>query len=209
MMTAERFAATFDVPRGTIDRLIRYDALLRDWQERMNLVGPATLPTIWDRHFADSAQLSRLVEPGLSWLDIGAGGGFPGLVLAAMDWGQFTLVESVQKKCRFLEAVVEELRLSASVSIVCARIEALPTLGVDVATARAAAPLDTLFEWSIRHVRPGGRFIFPKGRSFAEELEAAERRFAFDHDLIESLTDPEARIILATNLARLHRKARE
>jgi 16S rRNA (guanine527-N7)-methyltransferase len=206
-MTAERFAASFDVPRGTIDRLLRYESLLRDWQGRMNLIGPATLDCLWERHFIDSAQLSALVEPGRHWLDIGAGGGFPGLVLAAMDWGQFTLVESVQKKCRFLEAVVEALQLSSTVSILCARVEALPTLGVDLATARAAAPLETLFDWSIRHVRPGGRHLFPKGRNFAAEIMAAERRFQFDHDLIESRTDPQARIILATNLARNHRKA--
>lgn len=176
--------------------------MLRAWQERMNLVGPATLDAVWQRHFADSAQLARIVEPGRKWLDMGAGGGFPGMVLAAMDWGQFILVDSIAKKCRFLDALASEMQLK-NVRVLCARVESLKTLGVDVVTARAAAPLATLFDWGIRHVRPGGQFVFPKGRNFAAEIAEAETRFAFDYDLVQSATDPDARIIVARNLGRL------
>jgi len=204
-MAPDEFQAVFDVPRGTLDKLLAYERLLIDWQTRMNLVGPGTLPDIWGRHFADSAQLSRHVAAGRHWLDIGAGAGFPGLVLAAMDWGRFTLVESVQKKCRFLQAAVDELQLSATVSIICERIEALPTLGVEVATARAAAPLRTLFDWSLRHVRPGGVHVFPKGRNWAEEVESSAEGFAFDLETRDSITDPDARILLARNLKRRSR----
>ena len=201
-MNPDEFQVAFDVPRGTLDRLLTYERMLLDWQTRMNLVGPATLPDIWSRHFADSAQLTTVVEAGRSWVDIGAGAGFPGLVLAAMGWGTFTLVDSVQKKCRFLQAVVDELHLSSTVSVLCARIEALPTLGAEVATARAAAPLGTLYDWSIRHVRAGGRHVFFKGRNWAEEVEIAERRFAFDLELRDSMTDPDARILVARSLKR-------
>lgn len=202
-MTPDAFQAEFDVPRGTIDALARYAALLTDWQQRMNLVGPATLDDIWGRHFADSAQLIRHVPKGQSWLDMGAGGGFPGLVLAALGWGRFTLVDSIAKKCRFLEAVRDELGLRDSVTVICGRVEGLPTLGVQVATARAAASLDKLLDWAIRHVRPGGLFVFPKGRRWAEEVEEAERRFLFDLETRDSLTDPDARILLVRNLKRL------
>ncbi|WP_237831153.1 16S rRNA (guanine(527)-N(7))-methyltransferase RsmG [Sandaracinobacteroides sayramensis] len=202
-MRPEEFQAEFDVPRGTMDKLARYAELLVEWQEKMNLVGPATLTDIWGRHFADSAQLVRHVPQGQSWLDIGAGGGFPGMVLAAMGWGRFTLVDSIAKKTRFLEAVRDELNLRENISIVCGRVEKLPTLGVQVATARAAASLDQLFDWAIRHVRPGGLFVFPKGRRWAEEVEEAERRFLFDLETRDSLTDPEARILLVRNLKRL------
>lgn len=204
-MTPEAFESEFSVPgspldRGTIEALGRYEALLIDWQTRMNLVGPATLSDIWFRHFADSAQLSRLVPKGKSWLDIGAGGGFPGLVLSTMGWGQFTLVDSIAKKCRFLEAVRDELKLDAK--IVCARVESLPTLGVEVATARAAAPLVTLFDWAIRHLRPGGLCIFPKGRRWAEEVEEAKDKFSFDFEAHASMTDAGAHILVCTNLGR-------
>lgn len=201
-MTPEAFAEAFDVPRGTIDKLGRYEQLLVEWQARMNLVGPATLSDIWTRHFADSAQLTRLTPKGLAWLDMGAGGGFPGLVLATMGWGRVTLVESIAKKCRFLEAVKDALALE-QVSILNARVEQLPTLGIDVATARAAASLDKLFDWGIRHVRPGGQFVFPKGRRWAEEVDAARTKFRFDLETFPSMTDPDARILVARNLKRL------
>lgn len=191
----------FGATPAQMDRLSRYEALLRDWQTRMNLVGPATLDDVWGRHFVDSAQLVKLLPRGASWLDMGAGGGFPGLVLAALDWGRFTLVDSVAKKCRFLEAVRDELGLG-NVSIVNARVEALPTLGVEVVTARATAPLATLFDWGIRHCRPGGLFVFPKGRRWTEEVEEAEQRFSFDLRTFPSMTDPEARILVARNCKR-------
>ncbi len=168
----------------------------------MNLVGPATLGAVWERHFADSAQLTRLVPKGKSWLDMGAGGGFPGLVIASLDWGSLTVVESVAKKCRFLEAIRDDLGL-ANVTVLNARVEQLPTLGVEVATARATAPLETLFDWAIRHVRPGGTFLFPKGRRWAEEVVAARTKFLFDLEAFPSMTDPDARILVAHNVKRL------
>jgi 16S rRNA (guanine527-N7)-methyltransferase len=201
-MTPEAFAAAFDVPRGTIDALARYQELLIEWQQRMNLVGPATLEDVWGRHFADSAQLVRYVPAGKTWLDIGAGGGFPGLVLAAMGWGRFVLVDSIAKKCRFLEAVRDALGLT-NVTIRNARVELLPTLGVDIATARAAAPLEILFDWAIRHVRPGGTFVFPKGRRWSDEVDAARTKFLFDLETFPSMTDSDARILVAHNLKRL------
>jgi 16S rRNA (guanine527-N7)-methyltransferase len=201
-MTPEAFAAAFDVPRGTIDALTRYQELLIEWQQRMNLVGPATLEDVWGRHFADSAQLVRYVPAGKTWLDIGAGGGFPGLVLAAMGWGRFVLVDSIAKKCRFLEAVRDALGLT-NVTIRNARVELLPTLGVDIATARAAAPLEILFDWAIRHVRPGGTFVFPKGRRWSDEVDAARTKFLFDLETFPSMTDSDARILVAHNLKRL------
>lgn len=202
-MTPDAFQTEFSVPRGTMESLERYAALLVDWQDRMNLVGPATLTDIWGRHFADSAQLVRHVPQGRSWVDIGAGGGFPGMVLAAMGWANVTLVDSIAKKTRFLEAIRDELNLQDRVTVVCGRAESLPTLGVQVATARAAAPLDKLLDWAIRHVRPGGLYIFPKGRRWAEEVEEAERRFLFDLETRDSLTDPEAKILLVQNVRRL------
>jgi 16S rRNA (guanine527-N7)-methyltransferase len=119
-----------------------------------------------------------------------------------MDWGRFVLVDSVAKKCRFLEAVKDELGL-ANVTVLNTRVEVLPTLGADVVTARAAAALDILFDWGIRHVRPGGLFVFPKGRRWADEVDAARTKFCFDLDTFPSMTDPEARIVVARNLKRL------
>ena len=99
MSDRSAFLDRYDVPRETIAALDIYASLLADWQQRMNLVGASTLPQLWHRHFADSAQLLPLAGDGKTWLDIGAGAGFPGLVIALLDRSaKITLVESVGKK---------------------------------------------------------------------------------------------------------------
>lgn len=201
----EGFAAEFDVPRGTIEQLHRYAKLLVDWQQRMNLVGPSTLPDIWSRHFRDSAQLVTLA-PTLGhkavWLDIGAGGGFPGLVIALMDGGKVHLAESIAKKAGFLKAVTEELKLSESAVVHNQRVESIPPFCADVVTARACASLAQLFDWGLRFAASSTCWLLPKGARHLEEIADAEKRFAFDFELVPSRTDTQARIVVARNVRR-------
>lgn len=205
-MTEDRraaFAAEFDVSRETLARFDRYAEMLADWQQRMNLVGPSTLPHIWDRHFRDSAQLLPIAGAGQRWLDIGAGGGFPGLVLAILDpKSSFVLVESITKKCNFLRSVSDATATSDQVTVANTRIEAMPGQRIDIITARAAAPLATLFDWSVRFAGPRTRWILPKGVRVQEELASAATHFHFDHQLIPSRTDSDARIVVATGVKR-------
>lgn len=197
------FAAEFDVSRETLAKLDRYAELLAEWQQKMNLVGPSTLPHIWDRHFRDSAQLLPIAGTGRSWLDIGAGGGFPGLVLGILDpTAQLVLVESITKKCRFLENVASETNILGNVRIQNVRIEALGVSKFDIITARAAASLDVLFDWGLRFAGSGTRWILPKGARVQEELATAAMRFHFDHELIASRTDSDARIVVAKGVKR-------
>ncbi len=203
MIDRDRFSATFDVSRETLERLDRYAALLGQWQARMNLVGPSTLPNIWERHFADSAQLLPAAGAGRHWLDIGAGAGFPGLVIAIIDTqAQVTLVESIAKKCLFLAEVVDVLGLGDRAIVENRRIETLARQKFDVITARATAGLDQLFDWGLAYAGSGTSWLLPKGARFAEELSVAERRFAFHHRLVPSVTAPLARIIVATGVKR-------
>lgn len=203
MTTREAFVSDFDVSRETLAKFDRYAELLAEWQQRMNLVGPSTLPQLWHRHFVDSAQLLPLAGPGRSWLDIGAGAGFPGLVLALLDpSAKLTLVESISKKCRFLDEVVSQLDLSAQVQIENRRIENLPRQKFDIITARALASLEQLFDWGLPFAGSGTRWLLPKGMRFAEEIDAATRRFSFAHHLIPSHTDDQARIVVATGVQR-------
>lgn len=201
-MSDERdaFVAEFDVPRETSAKFDRYEALLIEWQERMNLVGPSTIPEIWSRHFADSAQLMRLAGPG-AWLDIGAGAGFPGLVVALLGAGPVHLVESVGKKARFLEHVAEELALS-QVSVHSCRVENLPAFQVATITARACAPLEKLFDWGLRFAGPATQWLLPKGSSVETELQAARFAFRFEAERIPSLTNADARIVHAFHVKR-------
>lgn len=203
MTDRESFEARFNVPRETLEQLDSYAALLADWQTRMNLVGPSTLPHIWDRHFTDSAQLLPLAGTGRSWLDIGAGAGFPGLVLAILDQdARLTLVESIAKKCRFLSEVTAALGLESRVTIENRRIEALPRAKFDIITARALAALDQLFDWGLPFAGSGTHWILPKGARVDEELEKATRRFAFEHRLVPSMTDADARIVVVRGVKR-------
>src|SRR5215813_8359697 len=86
--TPQDFAAAFGATPETVERLLIYERLLRQWQKAVNLVAPATLDTVWHRHFADSAQLVPLAPAGIrSWIDLGSGAGFPGLVAAIVMAG--------------------------------------------------------------------------------------------------------------------------
>lgn len=197
---AEAFAAEFDVPRGTMLRLQHYAALLVERQATMNLIASSTLPNLWDRHFRDSAQLARIVGTGLTWLDIGAGGGFPGLVLATLGAGRILLVESVGKKCAFLQEVIDSLTLDAQV--LHDRVETLPPQDVDVITARAVAPLVKLLDWGYRHAREDTRWVLPKGRSAMDELSEARNRFRFSQETVTSVTNPDAAILVLRHVQR-------
>jgi 16S rRNA (guanine527-N7)-methyltransferase len=202
----QEFAEAFKVPRETIHRLTRYGELLAQWQKRTNLVGPSTLPALWSRHFADSAQLSGLAPNARLWLDLGSGAGFPGLVVAIVQTGKpdfrMHLVESNRKKCAFLAEVVRETR--APVDIHAMRIEDLAesaqSLKPDVVSARALAPLPRLFELVAPFFGERTKGLFPKGREAEAEIEATRKDWEFDFRLIPSLTSPDSQIVEVTEL---------
>lgn len=206
----DAFARHFDVPPATIDRLKIYVATLELWQRRINLVAPATLPEVWHRHIADSAQILALAPASLAgtWIDLGSGAGFPGLVaailLAEVDARpeRFVLIESDQRKCAFLGEVVRKTELAKriSVDIVTARIESSATqsrVGTGlVVSARALASLDKLLELASPYLGSASRCLFLKGRGAEAELTAARKRFVFSHARVPSRTEPEASIIV-------------
>lgn len=189
------------VSRETADKLALYAAMLVDWQSRMNLIGPATLPDVWNRHMRDSTQLWPLIRDSSAILDIGSGAGFPGLVLAVLGAGHVTLVDSVAKKTRFLEAAVTALDLSGHVTVCNARIEALPPQQFSTITARACASLAQLFDWGHRFAAHSTQWILPKGQSVEAELTEASADWRFEHRLHASQTDPRGRIVEAMHVA--------
>jgi 16S rRNA (guanine527-N7)-methyltransferase len=181
-------AGLADVPRETRDRLIVFVRLVGKWQKAQNLVASSTLPDIWHRHVADSAQLVGLKPDAIRWLDLGSGGGFPGIVIAVLladqPGAKVHLVESDRRKCAFLRTAARETGAPAEIHE--GRIEAIVTAGrfdVDVVTARAAAPLDRLLAWSAPVIGAGAAGLFPKGRDFRREVMQAAA--AWDFDLVE------------------------
>jgi 16S rRNA (guanine527-N7)-methyltransferase len=203
---AERLAAlSIEIHPAAMDRLRLYEQILTEWQERMNLVGPATLPDIWNRHFLDSAQLLGLAgKDGITghWLDIGAGGGFPGLVLAALGVQRLTLVDSIAKKCRFLEAAAEAMGVAGQVSIQNVRIESLSPVSTDFITARACAPLDRLLPWGYRFSRETTRWLLLKGQDVDAELTSASKSWIVDPILHISQSDSRGRIVDLSRVTR-------
>jgi 16S rRNA (guanine527-N7)-methyltransferase len=197
----EDFAEVFNVARETIHRLERYAALLAHWQKSTNLVASATLPRLWSRHFADSAQIRGLAPEARLWLDLGSGAGFPGLVVAILQTGQpgfrMHLVESNHKKCAFLAEVVRETK--APVDIHAMRIEQLGEsahrLEPNVISARALAPLPRLFELAQPFFGPQTRGLFLKGREAEAEIEAAKSAWDFAALLHPSITSAESHIV--------------
>ncbi len=187
------------VSRETGERLDLLARELRRWQEVKNLVGPKTLDRIWTRHIADSLQLLDLLPEAKTWVDLGSGAGFPGLVLgiAALqrDGMRVDLVESNGRKCAFLRHVV---RLTgAPVTVHQARVEAVigRFTGHDVVTARALAPLAQLLAWAEPLLTTGTTGLFPKGREAEAELTEAAKSWRFEAELVPSRTDSAGRIV--------------
>jgi 16S rRNA (guanine527-N7)-methyltransferase len=200
----EAFAQTFKVPRETIHRLSRYADLLAHWQKSTNLVSPSTVPALWARHFADSAQLTALAPDARLWLDLGSGAGFPGLVIAILQTGQpdfrMHLVEASRKKCAFLAEVARATEAPADIH--CIRIEALAEaqqrLVPEVVSARALAPLPRLFELAAPFFGAKTRGLFLKGRESEAEIAEASRTWEFDVRLHPSLTARDGQIVEVT-----------
>jgi 16S rRNA (guanine527-N7)-methyltransferase len=138
------------------------------------LIGPREVPRLWDRHLLNCAAVAELIDnrPG-SLVDIGSGAGLPGLVLALMlpDLA-VTLLEPMERRCRFLAGCVTELQL-ANVTVLRGRAEDA-RVQADIVTARAVAPLPRLAELAMGVVRPGGMVLAIKGRAAADELKSAE-----------------------------------
>lgn len=197
-------AQRFDVPRETMDRLDAFAALVREESERQNLVSKASLDHLWARHVADSAQLLvHAPSPSASWIDLGSGPGFPGLVVAALHRGSVTLVEERRLRVDFLRRAAAVL--GVDVEILGMKAERVPRRAFDVISARAFAPLPRLLELATGFSTAKSLWVLPKGRNAQSELDALDSSWQGAFRLEQSVTDPEARIIVATGVTRRKR----
>ena len=197
------------VSRETETRLDRYLDLLREWQAKTNLVAPSTLPQLWTRHIADSLQLLSLAPSAKTWVDLGSGGGFPGVVLACAltetEGAQVHLVERNAKKSAFLR---EALRVTGAPGVVH-----LAEIGhtvdrfegsVDCVTARALAPLNQLIGFAEPLVQKGAKALFLKGQDVEVELTEATRYWNIEPKLTPSRTGGQGWIV---ELERIERRS--
>jgi 16S rRNA (guanine527-N7)-methyltransferase len=201
-------AREYDVPRETMERLDSFAALLREENERQNLVSRASPDHLWLRHIADSAQLVRFApSPSATWVDLGTGAGFPGLIVAVLHQGPVTLVEERRLRADFLHRAAESL--GVAVEIITGKAERIKRRPFDVISARAFAPLGRLLQLGTDLSTAKSVWLLPKGRGAQTELEALDPSWQGDFRLEPSVTDPEARIIVAEGVRRAAARGRK
>lgn len=199
--------AGIDVSRETHDALEAFTNLVRHWNPAINLVSKASIAELWDRHIIDSAHLFLFCPPDAKlWVDIGSGGGFPGIVVAILAREhqpelRLQLVEADLRKATFLRQAARTLGLTVVVH--SKRIESItPAFEADVFSARALASLDNLLNYAAPHLRHNGVALFPKGGRHAEEIANARKHWLFDEALHPSISDPSAAILEIRNISR-------
>lgn len=194
-----------NVSRETMARLETYEQRLRQWSRRINLVAPSTLSDLWRRHIVDSAQLVDLAQPARTWVDLGAGGGLPGLIVAAILAERspdtaMTLIESDKRKSAFLADAAHHMGLK--VSVLPVRIESAAGAKFDIVSARALAPLPRLLDLAAPFCNAATNCLFPKGESLAEELTEARRHWHIEAETYPSRTHAGATILKIQEFSR-------
>lgn len=199
---------TYNVSRETIAKLKTYESLVKEWNNKFNLVSKSSAENLWDRHIIDSVQLVQFIKTTDEILyDFGSGAGFPAIVLAIISEQMFpdlviNLVESIGKKVTFLNAVKTELKLK-NINIWHERIENLKIADVDIISSRALASLPKLLEYASPYCQEKTRLIFPKGENWENEVNLAQRQWMFEYEAIQSITDISGHIL---NISKLRRK---
>ncbi|WP_419695263.1 16S rRNA (guanine(527)-N(7))-methyltransferase RsmG [Mesorhizobium muleiense] len=200
-------SAAGPVSRETFERLVEFETVFQKWNRRINLAAQSTQGDVWRRHILDSAQLARIKPDAKRWLDLGSGGGFPGLVLAFLlaerDGASIDLVESNRKKASFLQAVVGQFNLPARVF--ARRIDdAYAFVSTpQIVTARALASLPMLLELSAPWLTAGAYGLFHKGRDYRSEVAESAQRWSFDLVEHASATDAHGVILELSDLRQL------
>ncbi|MCP8895856.1 16S rRNA (guanine(527)-N(7))-methyltransferase RsmG [Shinella daejeonensis] len=196
------------VSRETHDRLTAFVALFQKWAKAINLVAPSTMEEVWQRHIADSAQIFALYPGPKTWVDLGSGGGFPGVITAILLSGQgdgwVHLVESNNKKASFLRTAIRETGARASVHAMRIEEASAEIPSCDALSARALADLDTLlafgFPWAGQN--PDLRFFLHKGRDYQKEIDKAVGRWEFDLVKHRSIIEQDSCVLEISNLSR-------
>lgn len=195
-----------NVSRETFEKLEIFAALVEKWTSKINLISRPSVSDLWDRHIVDSVQLFTLAPPQGRWVDLGSGGGFPGIVISILSAEKgaghgVTLVESDQRKAVFLRTAIREIGLSSVV--ISDRVENIPNLQADIISARALADLSTLLSYADMHLKPDGVALFPKGEKWKSEQADAQNQWSYSCEPIRSATNPSAAVLKIKDISRV------
>lgn len=194
-----------NVSRETSERLAQYVDLLKKWNPKINLISRSSIEDVWERHIADSVQVFQSAPVEGKWVDLGSGGGLPGIVVAIcrqdIQPNTCVMIESDQRKAAFLRTCIRELDLDASV--ICDRVERVEPQRAQVLSARALADLSVLLGYAERHMASDGTAVFPKGQTWQQELEKSKTMWSCDCEVIKSTTNPAAAILKIKDIVRV------
>ncbi len=195
--------SALNVSRETLDSLEAFRVMVAAEAAHQNLISASTLDSIWSRHIVDSAQLLPLSKRQArdSWIDLGTGAGFPGIVIAILDGGPIHLVEERKGRIAFLNQVVNDLGLNHCYVNGC-KLQALELAPVSVISARAFAPMVKLLTLAHSFSTQKTRWLLPKGKSAHAELETVRSAWHGMFHVKQSITDPEAAIIVGSGIQR-------
>lgn len=200
-MAMDRIASLLgkNVSRETIASFATYVALLLKWNPTINLIGPSTENDIWERHIIDSLQLAQWIPESHRILDLGSGGGLPGIPLAILGYN-VTMVESDQRKCIFLQEAIRTLGIGERTRILNTRIESLPEETYETISARALASLSELCAHAYPHMGINAQCLFPKGERYRMEIEDARMKWDFHSHEHSSASHSQSIVLQLTDL---------
>ena len=191
----ERFAAE------AVDQLAAFGGMVTAENEQQNLISPASVAHLWSRHILDSAQLAPLAPAQGLWLDVGTGGGFPGMVVAIIRPQPTLLVEPRRRRAEFLARCVDLLGLGKHVTVAASKVETITTQA-DVISARAVAALENLLQSAQGCAKRNTRWLLPRGRFGEADLAQLRQRWAGVFHVEQSLTDAGSSILVLDRVSR-------
>ena len=198
-MNKEEVISRFGLTKTQIKKIERFVLEIFKFNSHTNIVGKSTLKNVWERHIADSLQLSLFIAKKKTKIfDLGTGGGLPGIPLSIIGYSNVFMIDSVGKKIDFVRGVIKLLSLSAKTQK--KRIQTLDIGKADLIVSRALAPLNKLLSYSLLHSNKNTTSLFLKGRNVYNEIEMAKKNFNFNLETFKSISSEEGRVLKIKNL---------
>ena len=203
MLSKKKIIEKFELTSGQINKIDRYIYEINEYNRHTNIVGKSTLINPWNSHISDSIQISNFInDKHSSILDMGTGAGIPGLILAAINYTDVSLVDSNLKKIRFINNVC--LKLNVKVNTYHQRIESLANKKFDYLVSRALANISRTFFYSQKLLNNNTVLIFLKGKHAKDEINEANECWKFHHELHQSISDKRGNIVIIRSLSKIN-----
>lgn len=189
------------VSRETLEKWERFQALLLEWNKKINLVGKNEIKQLFNRHILDSAQVGLMIpERRSAILDFGSGAGFPGMILAMMGFNNIVLVEVDKRKCAFLYEAARQCEISPA--IFADRLENMPAQSFDIVTSRGVDSVVGVIRHALPFIKENSEIYLWKSNGLENEVTQAAALYRFDSEVIESMTSEHGKILLVSHISK-------